>query len=460
MFKTVFKESYRYIAAIAMTMTFIFISINISYNEIIYMANLDPNETLVELMPGIGFSTPSIEVIVKPESVQNKVLLMTVLIIAAYTVIANNSFLKKRVKEFAFLIANGGTSGDVFYYLRYMCTRVFLIGSSIGIIGGIIGGIIFAPLFNFILYKFLGVSGPIIRYEPLALQASVGFLFVNLIYILIIGLSYIYQKEVIELINSNREKNVKDTRQFKFPSIIYFLVYLLPIVVVVMQESMGDMSGFAYVVVYISAIASVGVINLYIPSKISWINKRKFMFDKKRKIYVNEGIAKLRGSILYIIGIFCTINYFVDMILKYKDFGGTLGVIMYSIMACGIVIAITLMNKIIDEFDFIYENYKNLYKIGYSKNDVLSIAGRGLITNIVGVIVIPAIPICISIYVYIVNGSVTMEIIGQVLALIMIPVAICGGITYSQIIKKLNRTLSVEVDKVTENSMNVLEDVA
>ena len=53
-----------------------------------------------------------------------------------------------------------------------------------------------------------------------------------------------------------------------------------------------------------------------------------------------------------------------------------------------------------------------------------------------------------------------MEIIGQVLALIMIPVAICGGIAYSQIIKKLKRTLSVEVDKVTENSMNVLEDVA
>ena len=280
MFSKSLKDSFSYIFTVAITVMLVFITVNMSFNEVMY-AN---GGEVITIMQAAGSPTNPIYVPtdVSVKMLQMQLAMVTIIIVAVFTVITNSTYLKRRVKELAFVITNGATISEMSYYIRYMCSKLFIAASVLGIFLGII----FMPLFTSIMYKLVGVEGPLFLYYGETFLVIVSFIFINYVYLMMASTSYIYKKQVSELMDDNATKNTKDTRMVKFPSIIYVLVYFIPILVLFLPKSFGDVSGFISVAVYISVIASIGVVAMYIPSKMKSLNNTKFMDDKERKIYI------------------------------------------------------------------------------------------------------------------------------------------------------------------------------
>ena len=255
MFRTGLKDSCSYIASVAFTTLVIFLCINVSENRVLYAINSNEIVTLSRFVNNseeIGYRTFNIPV----SDLQSEMMMITIMIIACFTFIASRSFVRKRTNELAFIIMNGANTAEMSYYLRYTCSRVFILGGIIGM--GL--SVIVIPIFNLLMYKLIGIDGNIFIYNSETFTIGAAFLVINYFFIMVTSTSTIYKKEIIEVINDVNTKKSKDTRQFKFPSIVYLIIYFMPLGILFTPKQTGDLSGFIVIGVYLSVVASLGVI--------------------------------------------------------------------------------------------------------------------------------------------------------------------------------------------------------
>ena len=191
------KDSFSYICVISIATMLVFVMINIALNDVIYGDN---TSQLVQVYRLVGLAMVLVDVPLG--TIQGDFVLITILVVGVFTIISNNTFLKKRVDELAFVVMNGATTTEVSYYIRYMCSKMFAISSAFGVVLGVV----FAPFFNLIMYKIVGIEAQVFLYYPESFAFILGFVFVNYMYLMIASTSYIYKKEVTELMSDNRAK--------------------------------------------------------------------------------------------------------------------------------------------------------------------------------------------------------------------------------------------------------------
>lgn len=299
------------------------------------------------------------------------------------------------------------------------------------------------PLFNFVMYKMLGVTGNIFHFNLEAFYVSFIYLAMHYVYLMIVGVSYVYKKEIIELFSANKAKTVSDKRQIKFPPIIYLFVYISPFILFFTKNNTQDMNNFIYYIGYLSIAASIGMVSLYIPKKLLKVNKRKYMYDKRRKIYINNIFVKLRNYLLYIVVVFCSINYFTQSIIEYKNLGPSIETVSYCLLCCCIVIGITFMNKIIDDFSYDISMYKSLDAIGFDKLELIKISRYENIGILISVVTIPFLILFTQMALYMRAGNFSVYVGIKILGISFIPVLIFGVIAIIINEKKLKKSLGI-----------------
>ncbi|MGL4656355.1 MAG: hypothetical protein ACRCWM_10815, partial [Sarcina sp.] len=402
MFAINIKDSFSYIFTVIVTAMLVFITVNLAFNEIIYQSS-----EMITLVTSSGGITPQrIEYDVSVTSVQMQLSLITIIIVGVFTVITNNTYVKRRIKELTFVVTNGATMGEMSYYIRYMCSKIFITASIIGIILGII----LTPAFNLLMYKILGVDGSLFVYSFEVFMIIGMFLFMNYVYLMMTSTSYVYKKEVAELLSDGQTKNVKDTRQFKFPGIIYVIIYFIPIFVLFLPKSFGDINGFISIAVYISALASIGVVSIYLPNKLKKINNSKFMNNKERKIYINNSIIKLKNTVIYTVGMVFAINYFLEQIVSFRESSVLVSVVLFNLIICSIIISVTLTNKIIDDCGIDKNFYKTLSAMGYSKKELFKISLKENKMTVCSILFFIIVPILYALPMQVINGTIAMNL--------------------------------------------------
>ena len=456
MFRIGLKDSYSYIVSIAFTTMIVLLCVNITANEFLYDSNVKdtitqykrPAPTPEMEVTAVYKAGVAVEVPIK--DLQNEMMLVAVIIIACFTFIASRTFVKKRTKELAFIVMNGANTMEMSYYLRYTCSRVFVLGGFIGMILGVIT----IPIFNLIMYKLIGVQGNVFLYTLDPFMTGIGFLVVNYMFLMISSTSGIYRKEIIEVINDVNTKKGSDTREFKFPSIVYLIIYLIPFGIVFLSKKHGDISGFITIGVYVSILASIGVILLYIPKNIKFINGLKFMDDKKRKIYINNSFMKFKDSVIYIVGTGFTINYFISKIVEFKSHKGLIVTGTLSMILCSLIISVALISKILDDAGINKKFYKILSAMGYTVDELKEISGLEIITTIIGITVVTFLPILFALIMHFRNGSLESSLIFMISGIILLPIIFCGVVGYFINKKRVNIFLEVEI----ENKKSVLDE--
>ncbi|MGL4761684.1 MAG: hypothetical protein ACRCWG_09490 [Sarcina sp.] len=439
MFSKTIKDSFSYICTVAITAMLVFVTVNISFNELIYGNNTSELINVYKLM-----GRAMVEVQIPLGYIQKELILITILIVGVFTVISNNTFLKKRINELAFIVMNGATTTEMSYYIRYMCSKMFVIASMIGLVLGII----FAPVFNLIMYNIVGIEGQVFLYYSETFVIVISFILVNYLYLMIASTAYVYRKEVDELMSDNREKTSKDTRMIKFPSIIYLILYICPLFILILPKAYGDISGFVTVGVYISVLASIGVITMYIPRKLRTINNMAFMNHKERKIYINNAFIKLKNTIIYIAGMVISVNYFLSKILEFREHKDIVTILLFSMVICSVIIAVTLTNKIIEDCGINKKFYKDLSAMGYNKNELFKISLKENKTIILAIIFFVAVPIIFAVLMHIKNRSIAKEMLILIGGATVIPILISGLISYITNQEKVYEILELETKKI------------
>ncbi|MGL4655508.1 MAG: hypothetical protein ACRCWM_06480 [Sarcina sp.] len=458
MFSKTVKDSFSYIFAVAITAMLVFATVNISFNEDIYnnvegqtviiSKMMKPNAEILDKSVLVDYDGEQIELLdgetleyelrkrskvpkltrveVKISDIQKEIIMITILIVAIFTVISNSSFLKKRMDELGFILVNGATKEEMSYYIRYMCSKMFIVASGFGLILGVC----FAPVFNLIMYKLLGIQGGLFVYTKETFLVVISFIFINYVYLMIASTSYVFKKEIDEIMSDNNAKSAFDKRLVKFPTILYLIMFFSPFATLLLPKKVGDISGFITIGVYIMSLASIGVITLYLPQKLIKINKKKFMYDKQRKIYINNAFIKLRNTIVYICGMVIATNYFIDKILEFREHQSIVAMLLFAMVVCVVIITVTLTNKIIDDCGIDKEFYKNLSAIGYSKKDLFKISLKENRLTIIGILFFVILPISFAMLMHLKNKSLPINMLLLLSAGIIIPILIGGLISY------------------------------
>ena len=435
MFSKTIKDSFSYICAIALTAMLVFVTVNIASNEVIYGEN---TTQLIKVYRQVGLGRVLVDTSLG--YIQREFILITILIVGVFTVVSNNTFLKKRVDELAFVVMNGATISEMSYYIRYMCSKMFIVASLLGAVLGIV----FAPVFNLLMYKIVGVEGQIFIYDGESFLLVLGYMIVNYLYLMISSTSYVYRKEVVELMDENREKNCKDTRMIKFPSIIYLLLYICPGFLLLLPDWYGDINGFITVGVYISIVATIGVIIMYIPKKLRSLNNKEFMNHKEKRIYINNAFIKLKNTIIYIAGMVVAINYFLSKILDFRKYNDIVVILLFCMIVCVVVITVTLTNKIIDDCGINEVFYKDLSAIGYSKKELFKIGVKENKTIISAILFFIEVPIIFAVLMNIKNGSIATEMLILIGTSTTIPILIGALGSYKVNKENLYKILEIE----------------
>ncbi|MGL5576893.1 MAG: hypothetical protein ACRDCW_15245, partial [Sarcina sp.] len=440
MFAINIKDSFSYIFTVIVTAMLVFITVNLAFNEIIYQSS----EMITLVTSSGGIASQRVEYDVSVTSVQMQLSLITIIIVGVFTVITNNTYVKRRIKELTFVVTNGATMGEMSYYIRYMCSKIFITASIIGVILGIV----LAPAFNLLMYKILGVDGSLFVYSFEVFMIIGMFLFMNYVYLMMTSTSYVYKKEVAELLSDGQTKNVKDTRQFKFPRSVYVIIYFIPIFVLFLPKSFGDISGFISVAVYISALASVGVVSIYLPNKLKKINSSKFMNNKERKIYINNSIIKLKNTVIYTVGMVFAINYFLEQIVSFRESSVLVSVVLFNLIICSIIISVTLTNKIIDDCGIDKNFYKTLSAMGYSKKELFKISLKENKMTVCSILFFIIVPILYALPMQVINGTIAMNLALIIFGVILGTVMFGGLISYTINKEGLYEILDIDTKKV------------
>ncbi len=430
-FKADLKRSRLYIILTAITMAIIFNLINISYNNIY-------TTTKQYYTKGITNDFSRLTTYSYPITlIQKQNLLIVVLITMLFAAICNANYIKRRAKEIGFVILNGGSLIDVMKYLMYMTGRCYFISLIIGTLIAIV----LMPIISYIMNFSNGKEISLFSLNLEALGISLIYIVMQYILLIILNISFVVKREVIELLNIERTIDISDNRQVKIPSIIFVLLYLIPIILAVLSQDFEGLENLTNVIILVGILGIFGVIRFFIPKFIDKLKKKNFMHKGVRRIYYCNFIYSLSNSIIYILAFISSISYFIYNVVKFKRYDGMTEMNMFSIFLCSFIITSSLLYKLLVDTDEKMYIYWQLKRIGYNKSHILDIVVKDSILFFLISMMLPIVLIISSLVSYVKSGIYDFNLAVYSLVIVLIPIIIISIIAVVLNGKKVKESL-------------------
>ena len=421
-FKANFNKNIFYIITIAITTAFIFNMINISTNkyidnETVYSYEgtyIDANGEIQEY--GEKFSAAA---------GMGPSLLLLVGITCFFSAFCNGKHIRRKGKELAFILSNGGSLVDLGRYLIYTNGCCYLIGAGVGVLLGI-GS---TPIFNGIIYWISGINAPLFVCEFSYVWLTLLYIAVQFFAIVTLNFGYAYRNEVIDLIKGGNAKNFVDKRNVRTPGFIFFLIYLTPIILTIWISKIKGGEIAIYFVAYLGLLGLYGTIKYFIPKMIIFLKKKRFMFKNNRIIYVSNFMNSLSKSIVYLIAMSICFNNQIYSVVDLYDIPVLNGMAIFGVVITSMVVGTTLIYSIFVDTEDRIPTYNQLRILGYNKKDIEKIIYKeaGLFFTL-GILLPLIIQFC-TLYIYVVTGSISLELGLNIGIFITIPFFLIGMIS-------------------------------
>lgn len=319
----------------------------------------------------------------------------------------NNNYIYNKKNEIAILSVSGASDTQIILYFLMQTAFLFILSCIPGIILGWFGVQVF---FDFVSYA-LKMSVPPVDSTTI----TQSFILIGVILIYLVGYiaAYVYRINVKELLASrNTAKMVNRAKKSKIPDIVYLALFIGMIVLIILPsmpyENLSTQLFFGFVGLY-------GIINGLITRAVfRWKMKHSFTQKYKTISASNYSSTILTSKLTILIMMFSIIMmFFVTLIYSEK-----MNELILSL--AGYIIAVVLLSLTVT-FDLIVQAkqravyYFNLWKIGYTRKQLMKIMRNELFLFYLTLLVLPLLMICPIGYRYVQAG-----VFDQTLCLYMI----------------------------------------
>lgn len=314
---------------------------------------------------------------------------MTIAIAIMFVFFTNRYFLIKKTKEIGISLISGRNVYEIGSMIEIQNCIILGIGLALGVIFGILT----MPLFLFIMYSALGVTGSYFSLSLEGLYYTAAVIIMEFIWIILINFGYIYRQEVKDLLVNEQRMYEPDRRKFKFKPWVYLLVYILPIfilgILLFQNISKNDFSQFTNIIIIQAAFGLLGMFQYYIPFKFHEVKSKKFIRDRYKLLAFSNLEYSLRKAALIILAFGMTSITLISFLCNGLTQGleklipaktleiiaaktNSLTIISYVLIL--LLISITLIYKVAIEAENRKRNFKQYLILGYTKLEILKVA--------------------------------------------------------------------------------------
>lgn len=403
-----FKQSILYLISIIFTVVIIFNFLNIMTNSKFLLAT-----------GGEG-------------NISADILFLMVLLVCVFTFYANSYFIMGKSKEMALVELDGVWPSKLARMLLFENAIVEIIGGVIGILIGIM----LMPVFLLIMYAVLKTSGNILMISPQSIWGTIGILFVQLLYVGMGDYAYASTREIIDLVNGQKQVRSVDLRTLKINPIVYLIAYFIPIISIFVNAATKDFASVAIVDILFSVLAIQGLLRYYIPQKILKLKKERYSDNKIKLISLSNFYVSLKQLKFLIITLVITVEILLCIMANFKNSLQVKTICLCSYVTLIILIAVSVIYKTMLEVDSKRHLFRRLELIGYTSKQIKEIIWQEFKVVYSITIGIPLFHILIVIILLKKNDALSMKLSG-ILVFIFVFVFLITGIIFYNLYKKL-----------------------
>jgi len=405
MLKKEYKKSLVYIITLSLVTAITFLFFNIIDNPHLSSVPQEVSQWYYTQMP---FST---------------MLSFLIIVFCAFMIVfANNFYISRKTKEIAIMTMSGSTFINITLYLFYqnivMTFMAFIIGFLIG--SGLSMGV------NQLIYSYIHYQGSFF-YIPINAIFDTSICVLSILFAQLVYTSgFVYRKDIAYLLSQEKTNVLKDERIFKLPSITYIFIYLFGIVALTLSYS----SISAIFPCFFSSLGVSGMIKYNFPQLFHYLKNKKWLSDKLKLVSISNLYYSLRRACSLVALYAVSSSVLIAIMIMQKDNPRELITAFIGFIVVIILLLASIIYKYVMEAITRKTFFYNLYKIGYSYQQILMIMKQEVIFFYSILLGLPMIVIIISITQAYLHQDISLLFIMMILGVQFITGIIAGIFTY------------------------------
>lgn len=353
--------------------------------------------------------------------------LALILISSATACFANNFYLSKKNEELGIYTLSGAGIGGISLYLIIQNYIIILITMPIGLLISLIAN----PILNYIIYSSYNITGNLLYISLDGIAFSFVSLIVQTAALTLVNAGYAYRHDILQLIQAEKTMIApKPASSMRMPIIVYWISAFAPFLLF-SKININTDPPLTYLVT--TCLGLYGVSGLFRRGLPKLFKKIQLKINLNRPIHLvalgHLSHMIMRLSMLIMI-VLVAITSMLCICLTYHidPTNGTLTKFSYAIII--ILVSVCIVNCIMGENLNNGPLHATLFKLGYTKKELVKIIKTetiGLYSLILGILSSYIVSI---LYFFVINNRITLLVaIGFVVAY-FIPITTIGVITY------------------------------
>lgn len=349
-------------------------------------------------------------------------------------IFANNFYISRKTKEIAIMTISGsdfiGSTLYLFYQNLIMTIIAFPFGIAIGAIVSI--GV------NQCIYPYIDVVAPLLYVPFSAVGDTVvcvcAIIFSQLIY----ASGFVYRKDIQYMLSQDKGNLLQDQRVIKLNPIVYILLYILGIVMIFTVEYTPINT---LVPCFVGALGIGGIVRYCFPILFQKLKKKFFLSNQIKLIAISNLFSSLRRAIM-LIGMYAVSSVLmIAIIIMQQDnpremITATIGFIVITVL-----LLVSIIYKYCMEATTRRESFYNLYKLGYTHKQLVSIVKQEVCMFYITIISLPFVFILLSLFLAYSHQVVTLSFLLIIVIAMILPIILAALFTYVSYKKSVLKTM-------------------
>lgn len=346
---------------------------------------------------------------------------------------ANNFFLTRKTTELAIMGMSGSGYINSTMYVLYQTFALLGLATPIGIL---IGRTV-VPYSNAYMYSMLNVTKDVNIIPQEAYTYSFLIVAIVLAMICILTSGYLHRNDILVLLSQEQEMNFNGGSK-KIPSIIYFGVYLLGIVMMFVNPHQAN----AYIAPTLVGVAgAIGIIRFVLPDLVRKLKKNILLTKRYALISISNLCYSIQRSLLLFTLMIVSVTGMMTILATYKDSPREYVTTVIGYIVVIVLLVVSIVYKLSMEATTRKTLFFNLWKIGYTKTDLKKIIKQEVICYNLILIFIPLIYILFIAGRFIYYGDMSFSFALVFSLAYIIPVTLSGFVTYFQYVNMVVKSI-------------------
>ena len=282
---------------------------------------------------------------------------------------ANDFFISRKTSEIAIMTLSGNSTVRSTLYLIYQTFTLLLIATPFGI--GI--GRLITPLINYMMYQYLNVHASIYKISINTYLETLIVIIIILATLSVFASGYIYRNDISFLLHQEKAMDINPNNEGKIKPILFISLYFIGIVMMFMAKHSAN----NYIMpTAVGIVAMIGVIKYFLPEFVKWFKKKYLLEKRYALIYVSNLAYSIRRALLLIALLMVMVTGMIVIIATYYNSPREFITAFIGYIVLTILLVISLIYKYCMEAQTRTVLFLNLWKIGYTRNEVKKVIKR------------------------------------------------------------------------------------